>query len=228
MDANLGEAPPKLEISEKEQMKINIKKESQKILEKYFESRDYNKEKIKLWKDYAIEEVSKYLVEKYNNYGFVISFIITKFGTIRDDEKSIYRIKTDDNIYILIQTNKMFCLMRIFFYRIYDSKINLIKEIEDNNIYLKMNEILTNKLEGKKYSYEFALNSCIEITNELNDYLLKKKKTRYCSLNQCSILQKPIDFVFNYKVINLHYIPLMIIYSNDSLYSQLLLIILNN
>ena len=96
MDDNLGEAPPKLEISEKEQMGINIKKESQKILEKYFESRDYNKEKVKLWKDYAIEEVSKYLVEKYNNYGFVISFIIIKLGNMRDDRRSVFRNKTDD------------------------------------------------------------------------------------------------------------------------------------
>jgi len=41
---------------------------------------DYNKEKVQLWKDYTIEEVSKYLVENYNNYGFVISFIIIKIG----------------------------------------------------------------------------------------------------------------------------------------------------
>ena len=92
--------------------------------------------------------------------------------------------------------------MRIFFYKIYNSKINLIKEIEDNSIYMKMNDILTNKLEGKKYSYEFALNSCKDIVNKLNDYLLTKKEKKPCSLNQCSILQKPIDFVFNYKVIN--------------------------
>ena len=113
--------------------------------------------------------------------------------------------------------------MRIFFYKKYNSNINLNKSIEDN-ILIYINNILTNKLEGNKFSNKFALNSTTEIVKELNDYLNKKEGTKPCSCNQCSILKKPIDFVFNYKVINLDYIPLMVSYSNDSLYSQLFLI----
>ena len=228
MADNLNDAPPNLEKSQRDQMKNEIKKEGQKILEKYFEDREYNKEKVQLWKDYCLEDVSTFLVEKYINYGFVISIIIIKLGTMRDSANHILRNNTDSNILISIETKTMYCLMRIFFYKKYSSKINLNKAIEDN-IFIYMNNILTNKLEGVKYSNEISDKETQNIVNELNDYLLNKKEERRpCSCNQCCILKKPIDFIFNYKVINLDYIPLMVSYSNDSLYSQLLLIILNN
>ena len=228
MADNLNDAPPNLEESQRDQMKNEIKKEGQKILEKYFEGREYNKEKVQLWKDYSLEDISTFLVEKYINYGFVISIIIIKIGSMSDNSNYVLRNNTDSNILISIETKTMYCLMRIFFYKKYSSKINLNKAIEDN-IFIYMNNILTNKLEGVEYSYEISDKESKNIVNELNDYLLNKKEERRpCSCNQCSILKKPIDFVFNYKVINLDYIPLMVSYSNDSLYSQLVLIILNN
>ena len=41
-----------------DQMKNEIKYQSQKILEKYFENRDFNKQKVIIWKDYALEEIT--------------------------------------------------------------------------------------------------------------------------------------------------------------------------
>ena len=140
---------------------------------------------------------------------------------MRDSANYISRNNTDSNIFISIETKTMYCLMRIFFYKKYSSKINLNKAIEDN-ILIYMNNILTNKLEGVKYSNEISNKETNNIVNELNDYLINKKEERRpCSCNQCSILKKPIDFIFNYKVINLDYIPLMVSYSNDSLYSSI-------
>ena len=114
------------------------------------------------------------------------------------------------------------------FYKISNSQINLNRSVEEG-ILLKMNKLLTNKLEGKKYSNEISKNCSLEIINELNNYLVEKKiSPRPASCNICSILKKPCNFIFNYKVIKLNHIPLMVSYSNDSLYSQLILIILNN
>ena len=79
-----------------------MKKESQRILEKYFESREYNKEKVRLWKDYSLEDVSKFLVERYINFGFVVSIIIIKLGDMRDDIRTMSRKNTDDAINVSI------------------------------------------------------------------------------------------------------------------------------
>ena len=227
MDNNLKEAPiQQIKESPKEQMNNKIKKECQKILDKYFESRDYNKDKVELWKDYTLEEVSKYLEETYKDFGFVITIIIIKLGNMREYTRSMCRISTDDDIFVSVQTKTLYCLMRIYFYKIYNSNINLNKTIEEDTS-LKMYNILTNKLEGQKYSFEFANNSADEIVKELKNYLLKKDN-KPCSCNICSILQKPIDFIFSYKVIKFNYIPLIVSYSNDSLYSQLILLTLNN
>ena len=55
-----------------------------------------NKDKVELWKDYTIEEVSKYLEKTYKDFGFVISIIIIKLGVMSEDTKVINRDNTDD------------------------------------------------------------------------------------------------------------------------------------
>ena len=188
---NLKEAPThQLNKSQKEQMKNKIKNECQKIINKYFESREYNKNKVELWKDYTLEEVSKYLEETYKDFGFVISIIIIKLGTMREDSRAICRISTDDDLSISVETKTLYCLMRIYFYKIYNKKINLNKTIEEDTS-LKMYNILTNKLEGQKYSLEIANQFSEEVVKELNNYLLKKDiDPMSCSCNICSILKK--------------------------------------
>ena len=106
--------------------------------------------------------------------------------------------------------------------------MNHLENIEPN-IILKMDEILANKLEGKKYSYELANNNVSIISNELNEYLLKRKIDSIpCSYNICYIMDKPFDIIYDYKVLNLQYLPLMASYSNDTLNAKLILFILNN
>jgi hypothetical protein len=41
-------------------------------------------------------------------------------------------------------------------------------------------------------------------------------------------MEKPFDFIYDYKVLNLQYLPLMASYSNDTLNANLILFILNN
>lgn len=92
-----------------------------------------------------------------------------------------------------------------------------------------MDDIITNKLEGKKYSYEIANNNLYNIKNELNEYLMGRKiEQRPCSFHICFIIKKPANYIFDYKILNMKYVPLMASYSNDSLTSKLILFILNN
>ena len=215
-------------ISEKDKMANDIKKECQTILEKYFEKREYDKEKVEKWKNYALKEVYDYLENTYNDFGFIISIIIIKLGHIRTNQRIICRNNTDDFLFTSVLSNTMYIEIRISFYKIYSSNISLLDIIDEDTI-LEMNNILKNHLEGKKYSYDIAENNATNIAEKLNDYLFEKKfETRPCSTEICYILQEPIEFKFNYKIIRLKYIPLMVSYSNDSLYSLLILFVLDN
>ena len=66
---NLNDAPI---TTQKDIMKNEIKKECKKILEKYFEDREYNEDKVKIWKEYSLEEISNYFKSKFPDFGFVI------------------------------------------------------------------------------------------------------------------------------------------------------------
>ena len=224
---NLNDAPS---ISQKEIMKNNIKKECKKILEKYFEDREYNENKVNLWKEYCLEEIIKFLSSNHKEFGFVILIIITHLtefsGSYRSNCLDISRNKTDSCISEEIQTKTMYIGLRIIFFKIYYSKINYIENIEEN-IFLKINDILTKNLENKKYSDEIASTYSKKIVNDLSTFLLEKK-SKPCCFFQCNIIQKPINIILDYKIINFKYMPLMASYSNDSLYGQLILFILNN
>jgi len=214
--------------SKKDIMENDIKKECQIILEKYFEKREYDKEKVEKWKNYSLKDIYDYLEKKYNDFGFIIAIIVKKKGNSRTDSRIICRNNTDDFICVNVVSETMFCEIRVYFYKLHNSKISLLDFIEEN-IILEMNSILTKNLEKKNYTYESAKESVKNIVNELNDYLLKKSvKRRPYSSNICYILEKPMEFIFNYKIIRLKYIPLITSYSNDSLYSLLILILLEN
>ena len=225
MSSNLNEAPT---LTEREIMSNRIKKECKKILEKYFDDREYNESKVNLWKEYALEETNNYLKSNYKGFGFIISILIVNSGDCRTNSQGIYRKDFDDYFNESIQTKTMFCEIRIFYTKIYGSKINYIENIEDK-ILIKMNDILTSLLENKKYTYEIAKNNAGEIVRELNQFLLERKTSQLpCSYHTCYIIKKKKNYKFGYKINNLKYMPLMAIYSNDSLYALIILYILNN
>ena len=223
---DLKDAPPT--NSEKDKMKETIKNKSEELLGKYFEGRIYNKEKFNKYKIYFLEESTGFLNNNYKNFGFVLAFIGFNAGNLRINHEPIFRNETDDCLFSSICAQSTFCEIRIYFIKLYSSLINNLENIE-SNIILKMDEILTNKLEGKEYSYEFAKNSVTTITSELSQFLLQRKIDKIpCSYSICYIMEKPYDFIFDYKVLNLKYIPLMASYSNDSLGAKLMSFILNN
>ena len=221
-DNNLKEAPI---ISQRETMLSDIKSKSKEILKKYFEGREYNEDKVNLWKEYSLEDISNYLTSKYKDYGFIILIMVINTLKCGSNCQTIKRNNTDETMAEYLDTSTMRAEIRITFYKIYKTE-NLIENIKEK-IVLKMNNILINKIENKKFSYKIATNTIKEICEDINNFLLERKPLP-CSNVTCYLNQKPMNFQFEYKVINLKYIPLMVTYSNDSLYAQIILFILNN
>ncbi len=215
-------------ISEKDIMTNNIKKECQIILEKYLENREYSKEKVENWKNYTLKELNDFLEKNYINFGFVFSIMIMKRGNARTDSRTLYRNKTDNVFHVSIESKTMYSEIRIFFFKLYNYNKSLVDSINEE-IALEMNNILSKNLEGKRYSYEIAKDSTSNITEELNNYLVKQNfGEKCCSSSICYTIEKPIEFKFNFKIVRLKYFPLMASYANESLYSLLILILMEN
>ena len=223
MVENKSEAPC---IQLTDRIKEEISKESKLLLEKYFEGRDYDKNKVNLWKEYTLKELSDFLSNNYKQYGFLVLIIVIKKGEIRINSRVIYRKDTDSYLYETLENKSMFIEIKIVYFKLFNSKINL-KEFINDALVLKMNDILIKNLEGKKYSYEFAMDKANAMVIELQKELLNVE-TKPCSFQIDYILSKPIEYQFSYKVLNLDYLPLIATYSNDSLYAQLILFIFNN
>ena len=162
-----------------EKMTKEIENVSNKILEKFFENRDYNKDKIEIWKNYTLDEISEYLNNNYYNYGFVITFNSIKLGNIFET-KLINRYNTDNYVTSSIQTKTMLCILTIIFYKIEYSEFNLLNKIKENMI-VKMNEILKNNLKGKTYSCNDSKYYSKLIVEESND-LFGDKYIHYLAL----------------------------------------------
>ena len=223
---NLNAAPQNISY-QAEKMTKEIENISNKILEKYFENRDYNKDKIEIWKNYTLDEISEYLNYNYYNYGFVITFNAIKLGNIFET-KLINRYNTDNYVNSTIKTKTMFCILTIIFYKIEYSEFDLLNKIKENMI-LKMNEILKNNLKGKTYySCNDAEKYSKLIVQESDNFFRNQIYPLPCSCHICSVIEEPIEYLFDYKVINFKYLPLITSYSNDSLYGRLIVILLNN
>ena len=96
-------------ISNGEKMKNDIQKECQEILNKYFEGREYDKEKYSKYKDYCFDEIPNFLNGKYICFGFVISFIALKEVSLATYDRVINRNKTDGGILVFILSKQIYC-----------------------------------------------------------------------------------------------------------------------
>ncbi len=222
-ESNLSEAPI---LTIKDKMVQEIRQKTKNVLNKYFQGREYEKENVGQWKDYTMEELTDFLQHNYKEYGFCLFIIIIKRGNIRTSANGIARQDTDGFLLESLETKTMYVEIRVRFYKLYQSNINYL-DLYNDKLVMKINNILNSKLEGKTYSYDFADAKVEEIVIELQKYLLTQE-SKPCSYQMCSILSKPYDYQFYYKNINLNYLPLIASYSNDSLYSFIILFILDN
>ena len=173
-----------------------------------------------------MDELSNFLIQNYKNYGFCIFINIIKKGDIRINSNGLCRKETDAILFHSIEAKSLFVEIRIRFYKLYKCDIDLSSILNDE-LLIKMNNILGNKLKGNSYSYEFAKKATNDIVVDFENFLLKLKN-RPCTFQICNILSNPFEHQFAYKIINLDYIPLIASYSNENLYGQLILFLLGN
>ena len=223
MNENLNEAAS---TKLKNKMKNEICQACKILLDKYFEGREYDKDKVNLWKNYTMDELSNFLKSNYKNYGFCLFMNIIKKGDIRIYSNGLCREETDSILFHSIETKSLFVEIRILFYKLYNSDINL-SDLMNDELLIKMNNLLSNKLKGNSYSYEFAKKATNDIVVEFENYLLKFK-IKTCTFQICNIISYPFEYQFAYKIINLDYFPLIASYQNENLLGQLILFLLNN
>ena len=132
MDAsNLSEAPI---LTVKDKMIQEIKEKTKKVLNKYFQGRDYEKENVNFWKDYEMEELTDFLKPNYKDYGFGLFIIMIKKGDIRTNSNKISRSDTDFDVLEYLETKTMYVEIRIRFYKLYQTNINYLDSYKSNNI----------------------------------------------------------------------------------------------
>ena len=223
MSLNLSEAPI---LTLKDKIEEEISKECQMLLDKYFEGREYDKEKVNIWKNYTMDELSNFLTKNYKDYGFCIFVNIIKKGDISINSYGLFREDTDSRLFKSMETQSLYVEIRVHYYKLYKNNMNLFDLINEELV-KELNNILNNNLEGKSFSYDFAKKKVTDIVEELENFLLLPKN-RPCTFQICNILSKPVEHQFSYKIINLNYVPLIASYSNDNLYAQLILFLLGN
>jgi surface carbohydrate biosynthesis protein len=134
--------------------------------------------KLKYKKKEYIEEYIKLVQPK-----LIITFI--------DNNKSFYTLKKISSAKtIFIQNGIRTCFNDIFFYA-YDSNMNLLPEIKQNN-YAVDYMLVWNDRVGKLYN-KFIYGECISIGSFRNNFLIKKKTPKK---------SKVILFISNFKNIN--------------------------
>ncbi len=200
-------------------------------MEKYFEERKFNKDKVLKWKEMILEDLEQYLKNKYPGYGFIISIFISEPISFRANAYFISRLNSDDDI---VQSffGDIYSEIRILFCKLY-SPIGLTNnkycDIFSDNM-IKANELISNILNNKIFDGKTAADDIENICKGFNNYLLEKIKTnRPCFLNVGYIFEKPLkDLKYFYKSINLNILPFMVSYTNESLYCLFVSFALDN
>ena len=89
-----------------------------------------------------------------------------------------------------------------------------------------MNEFLANNLDRERFS-DYTKQVSKYIVEDFNYYLRRNLNQERCSCQICTILEKPVNYLFDYKILRLKYNSIITSYSNDSLYGRIILILLN-
>ncbi len=159
-----------------ELMKNSIKDECKKILEKYFEERKFNKDKVLKWKEMILEDLEQYLKNKYPGYGFIIVIFISEPIDFRSNSYFISRLSSD-GAFFQSSFGDIYSEIRIFFSKLYSPiglTYNKYCDIFSDNM-LKANELSSNILNNKTYEGKTAADDINIICKGFNNYLLEKK-----------------------------------------------------
>ena len=67
-----------------------------------------------IWKDYAFEDISNFLNNKYYDYGFIITFTAARLGNIIET-RQINRYNDDNYISVSVETDTMMCILNVIY-----------------------------------------------------------------------------------------------------------------
>ena len=215
----------------KELMTNSIKEECKKILEKYLDERKYNKDKVEKWKNMIFQELEEFLKNKYPEYGFVISILISEPINFRSHGYNI-SYTDSDNSFIQSFYGDIYSEIRILFIKLYSSKgltNDKYNDIFSDNI-IMANKLISDILKNKQFNDYTTAYDIKNICQGFNNYLFEKIKINTpCFMNIGYIFKQPLkDLKYYYKIININYIPFMVSYTNESLFCLFVSFALDN
>ena len=157
---------------EKEERENEIRIKEKNILEKYFEGRKYDEEKVKKWSNSILEEMSEFLSTKYPSFGFGIFLFVTEPSVNYSTYwQSICFPKNDSSVAEIYKSNDLRASLRVYITKLKSQKF----DVENINIehLLKVNQIFSDSFEGRAFS-DNKLDKYIKTAiNDINSYLLK-------------------------------------------------------
>ena len=101
-------------IDDKKNKEDEIRKKEKELLQKYFDGRKYNEEKIKKWSDSMLEEMNDYLKIKYPLYDYGIFLFISESKEYYIKTHSILVKKEDFDVIETFKTKDLNLLIRVF------------------------------------------------------------------------------------------------------------------
>ena len=212
---------------EKEEREKEISKKEKDLLEKFYEGRKFEEEKIKKWSNSILEEMSEFLNEKYPSFGYGIFLFVTEPSvSYSASRQSIYVPKTDSSTTEIYKSNCIRASIRVYITKLKEKKF----DVENINIehLLKANQIFSDSFEGRAFS-DKNLDKYVEnAVNDINSYLLKFDELGH-SFHQGFALKTNTEKVkFFYKFGKMKFFPYCSSYSNDNLLVHLFLFFVSN
>ena len=212
---------------EKEEREKEIGRKEKDLLEKYFDGRKYEEEKIKKWSNSILEEMSEFLSTKYPSFGSGCFLFVTEPSVnYSANRQSIYVQKTDSSVTEIYKSNTLRASLRVYITKLKNQKF----DVENFNIdyLLKANKIFSDSFEGRAFS-DKNLDKYIEnAVTDINTYLLKFDELGH-SFHQGFVFKNNSEKMqFFYKFGKMKYFPYCSSYSNDNLVAHLFLFFVSN
>ena len=221
--------PPISNATEDKKLRENdMRKICKQILEKHLDGRKYVEDKVKKWGELIISDIEKELKSKYKEFTFGIAFyILDKKNAYNSNDNSILYNETDINFVETFYTVDIYSEIRIYANKKHSKRKDFLNNISPDEI-VKINQIISESLDDRKYIYEKCSKYIENLVNDINKFLLSRKN-RPCSWHICYINPLPLkSHYFTYKFVDLEYMPLFFTYSNNSLLCRVNLFIVNN
>ena len=138
------------EISKKDEIINDLKKEYKQILINYLDEREFKDEKIKLWVNNILNEAKNYFTRKYMDYDLFLFCLVSEKGVFFRQNAMYAGIQdTDKSSFVDFETDSLYVFLNFFFFEHYNLSYSI--EESESEIIRFGQEILNNAI--IKYIY---------------------------------------------------------------------------